>query len=155
MAEHSLALLVGPDAAGDSFGSHLPLVAEASGDAFMLEGHMARANPHWGWLSQQKSVVSGGPSAYVSPSHCDSVKNVPTWNYAALHAYGDVELIDGLADKDALLKPHRPLRARLRRAVAWPAGGLPAQAAGRHRGLSHPHDALGAQAQAEPEPRGG
>jgi transcriptional regulator len=81
-------------------------VAEASGDAFMLEGHMARANPHWGWLSQQKSVVSvsGGPSAYVSPSHCDSVKNVPTWNYAALHAYGDVEPIDGLADKDALLK---------------------------------------------------
>ena len=106
MAEHPLALLVGPDAAGDSFGSHLPLVAEAAGEGLVLEGHMARANPHWGWLSRQKSLLAvfSGPSAYVSPSHYDSVKNVPTWNYAALHAYGDIELIEGPADKDALLK---------------------------------------------------
>jgi len=105
-AEHPLALLVGPDAAGDSFGSHLPLIAERSGDGFTLEGHMARANPHWGWLSQQRSLLAvfSGPSAYVSPSHYDSLKNVPTWNYAALHVRGDIELIDGAADKDALLK---------------------------------------------------
>ena len=106
MARHPLALLVGPDAAGDSFGSHLPLLAEVVGDGFVLEGHMARANPHWGWLSQQQRLLAvfSGPSAYVSPRHYDSVQNVPTWNYAALHAYGDIELIDGAADKDALLK---------------------------------------------------
>lgn len=106
IAEQPLALLVGPDAQGDGFGSHLPLIAEPSGDAFMLEGHMARANPHWGWLSQQRRLLAvfSGPGAYVSPRHYDSVQNVPTWNYAALHAYGDIELIDGPADKDALLK---------------------------------------------------
>lgn len=106
VAEHPLALLVGPDASGDSFGSHLPMIAEAGKDGFTLEGHMARANPHWGWLSQQRSLLAvfSGPGAYVSPSHYDSVKNVPTWNYAALHVYGEVELIDGQADKDALLK---------------------------------------------------
>lgn len=106
IAEHPLALLVGPDAGGASFGSHLPLVAEPTGDGFMLEGHMARANPHWGWLSQQKSLLAvfSGPSAYVSPRHYDSLQNVPTWNYAALHAYGDIALVDGAADKDALLK---------------------------------------------------
>ena len=106
IAEQPLALLIGPDAQGDSFGSHLPLIAEPSGDGFMLEGHMARANPHWGWLSQQQRLLAvfSGPSAYVSPRHYDSVQNVPTWNYAALHAYGDVELIDVAADKDALLK---------------------------------------------------
>ncbi|CAM4154593.1 FMN-binding negative transcriptional regulator [Roseateles saccharophilus] len=106
MAEHPLALLVGPDAQGQSFGSHLPLVASAQGGGLLLEGHMARANPHWGWLSQQRQVLAvfSGPGAYVSPSHYESVKNVPTWNYAALHAYGDVELIDGAADKDGLLK---------------------------------------------------
>lgn len=105
-ADHPLALLVGPDAGGDSFGSHLPLIAEATTDGFRLEGHMARANPHWGWLSQQQRLLAvfSGPSAYVSPSHYDSLQNVPTWNYAALHAYGDIELIDGAADKDALLK---------------------------------------------------
>lgn len=110
VAEHPLALVLGPDAQGDSFGSHLPLVAvpdgDGNGEAFVLEGHMARANPHWGWLSQQKTVLAvfSGPGAYVSPSLYDSVQNVPTWNYAALHAYGDVELIDGQDDKDALLK---------------------------------------------------
>lgn len=108
VAEHPLALVLGPDAQGDSFGSHLPLVVvtEGEGDGFVLEGHMARANPHWGWLSQQKTVLAvfSGPGAYISPRHYDSVQNVPTWNYAALHAYGDVELIDVPDDKDALLK---------------------------------------------------
>lgn len=104
--EHPLALLVGPDADGASFGSHLPLVAASTDGGLVLEGHMARANPHWGWLSQQKSLLAvfSGPSAYVSPRHYDSLQNVPTWNYAALHAYGDIELIEGAADKDALLK---------------------------------------------------
>ncbi|WP_457424914.1 FMN-binding negative transcriptional regulator [Roseateles sp. P5_E7] len=106
IAEHPLALLIGPDAAGESFGSHLPLIAEATGDGFTLEGHMARANPHWAWLSQQQRLLAvfTGPGAYVSPSHYDSLQNVPTWNYAALHAYGEIELIDGAAAKDALLK---------------------------------------------------
>ena len=106
VAEHPLALLVGPDAQGQGFGSHLPLVAALQGEVLMLEGHMARANPHWGWLQQQNSLLAvfSGPSAYVSPRHYDSLQNVPTWNYAALHAYGDIELIDAPADKDALLK---------------------------------------------------
>lgn len=109
VAEHPLALVLGPDAQGESFGSHLPLVALDGGDGradLLLEGHMARANPQWGWLSQQHSVLAvfSGPGAYVSPRHYDSVQNVPTWNYAALHAYGTVELVDGQDDKDALLK---------------------------------------------------
>ncbi|MFG6413673.1 FMN-binding negative transcriptional regulator [Roseateles sp. DC23W] len=105
-AEHPLALLLGPDAQGQGFGSHLPLVASTEGDALTLEGHMARANPHWGWLQQQTTLLAvfSGPSAYVSPRHYDSLQNVPTWNYAALHAWGAIELIDGAADKDALLK---------------------------------------------------
>ncbi|PZP36653.1 MAG: FMN-binding negative transcriptional regulator [Roseateles depolymerans] len=106
IAEYPLALVVGPDAQGQGFGSHLPLVARVEGDAWMLEGHMARANPHWGWLAQQRSLLAvfSGPSAYVSPSHYDTVQNVPTWNYAALHAYGDIELVPDEAGKDELLK---------------------------------------------------
>lgn len=106
IAEHPLGLLIGPDAQGDSFGSHVPLVVVPGGGDLVLEGHMARANPQWGWLSQQQRLLAvfSGPSAYISPSHYESAQNVPTWNYAALHAYGDVELIDGTADKDALLK---------------------------------------------------
>jgi transcriptional regulator len=123
MAEHPLALLVGPDAAGESFGTHVPLVV-VPGGGLVLEGHMARANPHWGWLSARARLLAvfSGPSAYVSPSHYESVKNVPTWNYAALHVYGDVELVDGAADKDALLKG---LIARFEPAYAEQWRGLP------------------------------
>ena len=110
-----LALLIGPDASGQSFGSHLPLTlldqaSERSGCDMLLEGHMARANPHWGWLAglhqqgQDVLAVFSGPSAYVSPSHYDSLLAVPTWNYAAVHLYGELELIDSADAKDALLK---------------------------------------------------
>lgn len=47
--DHPLALALGPDAQGQSFGSHLLLIAKADGETLMLEGHMARANPHWGF----------------------------------------------------------------------------------------------------------
>ena len=105
IAEYPLALLLGPDGQGEPFGTHVPLIVVA-GAPLHLEGHMARANPHWGWLAQQRRLMAvfSGPSAYVSPRHYDSERNVPTWNYAALHAYGEIELIDGEADKDALLK---------------------------------------------------
>lgn len=103
--EHPLALLVGPDANGESFGTHVPLRA-LPGHDLLLEGHMARANPHWGWLGAQQRVMAvfSGPSAYVSPRHYDHLKNVPTWNYAALHVYGSIELVEDEADKDVLLK---------------------------------------------------
>lgn len=104
--DHPLALVLGPDAQGQGYGSHLPLVAATEGDGLVLEGHMARANPHWGWLSQQKSLMAvfSGPGAYVSPRLYETQLAVPTWNYAALHVYGDVGLVDAPEDKDALLK---------------------------------------------------
>lgn len=110
MAEHPLALLVGPDpeqqADGTSFGTHLPLNAFEDEQGLYLEGHMARANPHWAWLSAQTQMLAvfSGPSAYVSPSHYDSALAVPTWNYIAVHAYGALSLIDTPETKDALLK---------------------------------------------------
>src|SRR4051812_42389629 len=105
MAEHPLALLVGPDAQGESFGSHLPLTALRDDEGGLyLEGHMARANPHWGWLSAQRRVLAvfSGPGAYVSPRHYDSAQAVPTWNYLAVHVHGELDLIDEAAAKDAL-----------------------------------------------------
>ena len=107
VAEHPLALIVAPDPQGQDFGSHLPMVDVSVDDgSLVLEGHMARANPHWGWLTQRRQVLAvfSGPGAYVSPRHYEAALNVPTWNYAALHAYGEVELLDDPVAKDALLK---------------------------------------------------
>jgi transcriptional regulator len=39
-------------------------------------------------------VVFAGPHAYVSPSWYESQPSVPTWNYAAVHAYGVPRLVD-------------------------------------------------------------
>lgn len=104
--EQPFALLVGPDAEGRSFATHLPLSWDGDAQGWWLEGHMARANPHWAWLAAQREVLAvfSGPDAYVSPRHYEHERNVPTWNYLAVHAYGRLELIDAAADKDGLLK---------------------------------------------------
>lgn len=104
--ERPLAALIGPDAEGRPFVSHLPLSWGEDDGGWWLEGHMARANPHWGWLQQQGEVLAvfGGPDGYVSPSHYDTHLAVPTWNYLAAHVYGRIELVDQPLAKDHLLK---------------------------------------------------
>jgi transcriptional regulator len=110
MVQHPFAMLVGPDAQGGSFATHLPLTALQDEQGLFLEGHMARANPHWEWLAaqsasgQQVLAIFSGPSAYISPGHYDTKLAVPTWNYLAVHLYGELSLIDDEEAKDALLK---------------------------------------------------
>jgi transcriptional regulator len=81
---------------GSPFATHIPvLVAEAAG-GIRLRGHVARANPHWKMLEQQREtmVIFHGPHAYISPSLYGSRESVPTWNYAAIHAYGRPRVFD-------------------------------------------------------------
>jgi len=51
---------------------------------------MARANPQWQHFSSSTEalVVFHGPHSYISPSWYQTGPAVPTWNYAAVHAYG-------------------------------------------------------------------
>ncbi|MDO5087291.1 MAG: FMN-binding negative transcriptional regulator [Comamonadaceae bacterium] len=122
MREHPLASLVsnGPD--GLPLVTHLPLqlqVHEAAppqpqarqtppegGPAFVLHGHMARANPHWRWLARQPRALAVfmGPHAYMSPAVYPDRERVPTWNYLAVHCTVQARLLEGEAAKDALLK---------------------------------------------------
>lgn len=106
IAERPLAALIGPDAEGRSFVSHLPLSWGEGEAGWCLEGHMARANPQWAWLEQQSEVLAvfSGPDGYVSPGHYDTKLAVPTWNYLAVHVYGELELVDAPMAKDHLLK---------------------------------------------------
>jgi transcriptional regulator len=82
------------------FVSHLPILAErdASG-AFVLTGHMARANPHWRRFAAPGTAgetlfIFHGPHTYVTPSWYKDPMNVPTWNYAVIHAHGSPRLIE-------------------------------------------------------------
>ena len=102
MAQYGFATLV---TVMDSvpFASHLPLLIDGGGGEFgVLIGHMSRANPQWRGFEEGAGALAifSGPHAYVSPSWYESEQAVPTWNYAAVHAYGAPRVIE---DHDAVL----------------------------------------------------
>lgn len=83
--------------------THLPLhlhITEAN--VWQLTGHVAKANPQWKNFSENNFVLAifQGPHAYVSPSWYTQ-RNVPTWNYRAVHLSGRVELM-----KEAAIENH-------------------------------------------------
>jgi transcriptional regulator len=79
---------------GVPFATHLPLLTDEAGDQIVVQGHMARANAHWKSLneSEESLVIFHGPHAYISPSLYEIGESVPTWNYAAIHVYGEPTL---------------------------------------------------------------
>jgi transcriptional regulator len=114
MRAHSFALLV-TGTGGVLHASHLPALVDDSGGGLVLHMHMARANPQWREFldDEEAMVVFSGPHAYVSPRWYDEAERVPTWNYAAVHAYGTVRLSTDRAAKRAsqrrLVERHDPL----------------------------------------------
>jgi transcriptional regulator len=56
---------------------------------------MALGNPQWRTLQPEREVLVlfQGSHAYISPSWYEEELSVPTWNYAAVHAYGRPRLI--------------------------------------------------------------
>lgn len=110
MRAHPLASLVSTDDSGFPVVSHLPLhlreVDGEQGEALVLLGHCARANPHWRYLAArpQALVTFLGPSAYLSPAVYPDLARVPSWNYLAVHCRVEAMLVDEAEGKDALLK---------------------------------------------------
>jgi transcriptional regulator len=87
---------------GHLHASHLPAQVREEGDQIVLDMHMARNNPQWKeFFDDEVMVVFYGPHAYVSPRWYEEKERVPTWNYAAVHAYGTPRLIDDRAAKHA------------------------------------------------------
>jgi transcriptional regulator len=86
---------------GSLFATHLPFLLDRSlGPYGTLLGHVARANPQWKQISGQRVLaVFSGPHAYISPTWYEAENVVPTWNYMAVHAYGQVRIV---GDQDLL-----------------------------------------------------
>ncbi|ARU61350.1 hypothetical protein CBW65_10320 [Tumebacillus avium] len=98
---HSFGILFSQTDQGPT-GTHLPFyLVEAEGEYGVLYGHMARANPHWKSTAQDVLVVLAGPHHYISPTWYQAPDNVPTWNYTAVHAYGQIEIFE---EREALLE---------------------------------------------------
>jgi transcriptional regulator len=109
MRTYSFAVLFGarggPAEADAVTATHLPLLVKDEGEHGVLEGHFAKANPHWAQLAgREVLVVFQGPHSYVSPSLYVEPLSVPTWNYIAIHASGILQLIDDDSGKNTLVE---------------------------------------------------
>jgi transcriptional regulator len=101
MRANSFALLV-TGTGGALHGSHLPVMVQQRGGGMVLDMHMAKNNPQWKeFFDDEVMVVFFGPHAYVSPRWYEEKERVPTWNYAAVHAYGVPNIIEDEAAKHA------------------------------------------------------
>ena len=89
MRQFNFALLV-TARNGVPVGTHVPLHADDGGKNGRLLGHLARANDHWQDFDGEREAMAvfQGPHSYISPNWYVSEGQVPTWNYATVHAYG-------------------------------------------------------------------
>jgi transcriptional regulator len=110
MRANSFVLLV-TGTGGTLHGSHLPAQVREEGEQIILDMHMARANAQWReFFDEEVMVVFFGPHAYITPRWYEKKERVPTWNYAAVHAYGTPKIVQ---DPRAKLASQRALVALL------------------------------------------
>jgi len=81
------------------FASHLPTILKDEGRHGVIECHLARANPHCRDLAGGEALmIFQGAEGYITPnwypSKAEGGKVVPTWNFAAVHAYGRPEVVN-------------------------------------------------------------
>jgi transcriptional regulator len=106
MRNHPLASLVTMGSSG-LFATHLPICLEApelpeDGPAALgtLKGHISRANTQWRDHDATTDAIAifSGPQQYISatwyPGKYEHGKEVPTWNYAVVHACGPLRIIE-------------------------------------------------------------
>ena len=112
--------------------SHLPLLLNPDeGPNGTLYGHLARANRQWQDLQNgsEALVIFAGAEAYISPAFypakAEHGKVVPTWNYLAVHAYGQPQVF---TDAERLLTLVSALTDRHEggRAQPWTVSDAPA-----------------------------
>jgi transcriptional regulator len=100
---HPFGTLIAQDDDGAVQIAHVPFVLDRGvGPHGWLRFHVAKANPIWRAALESRSVVAvfRGPDAYVSASWYEKpLEQVPTWNYAVVHAHG---VLDPPMTKDDL-----------------------------------------------------
>ncbi|HYD58300.1 MAG TPA: FMN-binding negative transcriptional regulator [Burkholderiales bacterium] len=96
---------------GTLHASHLPVMVHEKDGRIVLDMHMAKNNAQWReFFDDEVLVIFSGPHAYISPRWYEDKERVPTWNYAAVHAYGVPKIISVPEEK---YRNQRALVARL------------------------------------------
>ena len=106
MRAHNFPILV--TGTGDVLhASHLPVTIHENGAQIVIDMHMAKNNAQWKeFLDEEVMVVFSGPHGYISPRWYEDEERVPTWNYAAVHAYGVAGIV---SDRKAKWESQRRL----------------------------------------------
>lgn len=101
---------------GRPFASHVPFSSDRA--AGLLHCHVARANPQWRQIAESSHVLAifAGPHGYISPTWY-AERNVPTWNYAVVHAHGEARVVD---DADHMRRHVEALAAKFERNLPTP-----------------------------------
>ena len=85
--------------------THLPFIINQVDDKLILKSHFAKANSQADdVINNRAMVIFSEPHAFISPKNYEKEANVPTWNYLAVHAYGNCTIFESAEEKDALLK---------------------------------------------------
>jgi transcriptional regulator len=119
------------------FASHIPMVLERGGSGLgTLRGHLSRANAQWREYdaSVEALAIFSGPHHYITPNWYPEKeathKVVPTWNYAVVHAYGHIKVIeDGqwlMRHLESLTMIHEAAIHEAASAIPWKVGDAPA-----------------------------
>jgi transcriptional regulator len=81
--------------------NHIPVYLSGAPAPYgALHGHIARTNPLSGEIADgiEALAIFRGPDSYITPSWYATKKEtgkvVPTWNYAVVHAYGVLRVVD-------------------------------------------------------------
>ena len=100
----------------------------------ILRAHVARANPVWRADGARTLVIFQGPQAYITPAWYEekqrSGKEVPTYNYAVVHAHGPLRAIDDAAWLLALVE-RLTARHEADQAAPWRVSDAPADYIGK------------------------
>ncbi len=92
---------------GTLHASHLPSMVHEEGNQLVIDMHMAHANQQWQeFFDEEVLLIFTGPHGYISPRWYEEKERVPTWNYAAIHAYGIPQMVK---DEKAKLANQRRL----------------------------------------------
>ncbi|MGH8272656.1 MAG: FMN-binding negative transcriptional regulator, partial [Gammaproteobacteria bacterium] len=86
--------------------THLPVLyyCDQGGEYGLFRAHFARANPHWQHLEAGEVLVTcQGPHGYISPAWYHD-REVPTWDYIAVHAYCEARLIQDHEELAAIVE---------------------------------------------------
>ena len=77
---------------GEPYATHLPLLLNR--ETLTLHGHFARPNEQWKDIGTQQVLAIFQNHSYISPLWYETNNAVPTWNYVAVHVYGELEIVE-------------------------------------------------------------